>query len=314
MRSFTIDAGGPVFVADFGGSGPPMVLLHGLGGSHLNWMSVGPSLAREYHVLAPDLPGFGRTPSAGRQASIAANTRVLETIVTRVGEGRAFLMGNSMGGLISLGLAATRADLLSALVLVDAALPIPRDVELRLNPVTLRFLLAYLAPRVGEYFFGRLAGSLGAEGLVRTTLERCTVDISRLDPLMVAAMIDLERERMTQPDWHDAVLQGSRSIVQALLIPSRLEHWIQLVATPTLLLHGREDRVMTVRAARAAADLRPDWEYVELADVGHVPMMEMPEEFLAATGDWLRRTRSAAHRAPPPQTRGAGGLISAAPG
>ena len=64
MRSRTVDLGGPVHFADFGGSGPTMVLVHGLGGSHLNWLAVGPALAARARVLAPDLAGFGRTPLA----------------------------------------------------------------------------------------------------------------------------------------------------------------------------------------------------------------------------------------------------------
>src|SRR5204863_477650 len=71
MLSRTLDLDGPVHVADFGGAGPTMVLVHGLGGSHANWLAVGPALAAHARVLAPDLPGFGRTPLAGRSAHVA---------------------------------------------------------------------------------------------------------------------------------------------------------------------------------------------------------------------------------------------------
>ncbi len=54
MRSGTVDLGGSVYFADFGGSGPAMVLVHGLGGSHCNWLAVGPSLSRHARVVAPD--------------------------------------------------------------------------------------------------------------------------------------------------------------------------------------------------------------------------------------------------------------------
>lgn len=287
MRSFTVDIGGPLFIADYGGSGSPAVLVHGLGGSHLNWMSVGPELARSFRVLAPDLPGFGRSPSAGRQASIAANVRLLEELIRDVAGAPALLMGNSMGGLIALGVAAGRSDLLSGLVLIDPALPIPRGQLLRFDPVVLRFVAAYAMPRLGEYFLGRAAVTLGAEGVVRNTLAHCTVNWRRVDPEMVAAMIALERERIQRPDWHEAFLDGGRSIVQTLAVRSHVERWIRAVSAPTLLVHGVRDQVVRVGASRAASDMRPDWEYVEFDDAGHVPMMELPEAFLETVDEWL---------------------------
>ena len=68
-----LDVEGPVYVADFGGDGPVMLLVHGLGGAHLNWMAVAPQLAAHHRVYALDLPGFGRSPLAGRRSTIAAN-------------------------------------------------------------------------------------------------------------------------------------------------------------------------------------------------------------------------------------------------
>lgn len=287
MRSFTADIGGPVFVADYGGTGPPAVLVHGLGGSHLNWMSVGPELARKFHVLAPDLPGFGRSPSAGRQASIAANVRLVEELIRGVAGPPALLIGNSMGGLIALGVAAGRSDLLSGLVLVDAALPFPRNELLRIDPVAFRFVAAYAAPKLGEYLLSRMAVQLGPEGLVRSTLARCTVDWRRVDPEMVGLMIDLERERFERPNWHESVLEGTRSIVQTVMARKHVERWIRAVSAPTLLMHGARDGVVRVSASRAASDIRPDWDYVEFQDAGHVPMMEVPAAFLGSLDDWF---------------------------
>jgi len=289
MRSFTLDVGGPVFVADYGGSGPTMLLVHGLGGSHLNWMSVADSLATSHRVLAADLPGFGRSPSAGRSASIGANLRVLEQLITHVDAGPVVLVGNSMGGLLSLGVAAGRSDLLAGLVLVDPALPAPNRELLRFDPVTIRFLAAFALPRLGARYMDRYGARVGARGMVQQTLERCSVDVRRVDPVMVAALVALETERMSQPRWHNPVIEASRSIVQTLFIRGHVERWIRQVTVPTLLIHGREDRLVTVRAARAAADLRPDWEYVELAGVGHIPQMETPGEFLRVVQSWLAR-------------------------
>jgi pimeloyl-ACP methyl ester carboxylesterase len=100
MISRTVDLGGPLHYVDFGGEGPFIVLVHGLGGSHRNWISVGRELSKYGRVLAPDLVGFGRTPLAGRAADVTSNRRVLERFVDEIAGGRAVLFGNSMGGFL----------------------------------------------------------------------------------------------------------------------------------------------------------------------------------------------------------------------
>jgi pimeloyl-ACP methyl ester carboxylesterase len=75
--------------------------------------------------------------------------------------------------------------------------------------------------------------------------------------------------------------------------------WVGLVEAPTLLVQGDQDRLVRVQSARAVASLRPDWEYHEFAGAGHVPMMEVPAEFLAVTGDWLARHAGDAGQAVP---------------
>ena len=70
MRHRTVDLDGPVHYIDFGGEGKPLLMVHGLGGSALNWMAVGPELAKHNHVLAIDLAGFGQTPLFRRSAAL----------------------------------------------------------------------------------------------------------------------------------------------------------------------------------------------------------------------------------------------------
>ena len=71
MEHRTVDLDGPVHYADFGGTGRPVVLVHGLGGSYANWLAVGPRLAALGRVYALDLAGHGLTPSLGRTGSHA---------------------------------------------------------------------------------------------------------------------------------------------------------------------------------------------------------------------------------------------------
>jgi pimeloyl-ACP methyl ester carboxylesterase len=289
VRSMTLDVDGPIHVADFGGNGDVVLLVHGLGGSHLNWLSVAPQLAERYRVYAPDLPGFGRSPLAGRRSSIAANVDVLTRLIARLSDGPIVLIGNSMGGLIAIGVAAMHPELVSALVLVDPAVPAPRRSRPRFDRVTRRFLAAAFIPSWGARRIGRAVAALGPEQLVNETLRLCSADPSRIEQAVVDAHIALEAERLVQPGWQESFYAATRSLVRVLALKRQVVRWLHLVAAPTLLVQGDEDRLVRVEAARAVASLRPDWEYHEFAGAGHVPMMEVPGEFRAVIGDWLAR-------------------------
>src|ERR1700730_14265697 len=102
MRSLSIDLDGPYHYVDFGGDGPLVVLVHGIGGSHINWIAVGPALAERFHVLAVDMIGFGLTPLAGRRADIPTQQAYLDRFIRAAGGGWATLLGHSMGGLVAM--------------------------------------------------------------------------------------------------------------------------------------------------------------------------------------------------------------------
>src|SRR3989442_14019359 len=131
MRSRTIDLDGPVHYADFGGTGPTLVLVHGLGGSHVNWLAVAPVLARRARVLAVDLAGFGRTPLGERSADVPSNRLLLDRFIiassppiefpTTIAGPAAIVVGNSMGGLLAMMEAAVAPERVAALALVAPA-------------------------------------------------------------------------------------------------------------------------------------------------------------------------------------------------
>src|ERR1035438_181237 len=103
-QSRWIDLDGPVHYLDFGGpaDGPVIVCVHGLGGSSVNWAAIAPLLAHRYRILAPDLAGHGLTQSAGRGTGVAANRALLHRFIESGPGSPVILMGNSMGGMISL--------------------------------------------------------------------------------------------------------------------------------------------------------------------------------------------------------------------
>src|SRR5450759_1133625 len=98
-------------------------MVHGLGGNAMNWMAVGPELARAHRTLALDLAGFGRTPLFRRSAAVGANAVLVHRFIQEVIGEPVVLMGNSMGGHIAILEGADHPRSVSALVLVDPAIP-----------------------------------------------------------------------------------------------------------------------------------------------------------------------------------------------
>src|SRR6188472_4502095 len=109
--AITIDVDGPIVYREWDGPRETtFVLLHGLGGSHLSWLQVAPGLSGLGRVVALDLPGFGRSPAAGRGSRVMDSRRSLARFLDRVSDGRVILVGNSMGGLIAMTEAAVEPD------------------------------------------------------------------------------------------------------------------------------------------------------------------------------------------------------------
>lgn len=285
MRTRTVDVGGPLHVADFGGDGPAMVLLHGLGGSHLSWMRLGPMLAERARVYAPDMVGFGRTPPAGRSSSVWGNRRVLDRFLHEVVGTPALLVGNSMGGLISLLQAAENPGSVAGLVLMDPAVPVAPGA--RPEAQVSRAYALQMVPGVGEAFLRRRLERLGPEGQVRESFAVCCTDPGRVPPEVVAAHVDMVRWRASQPWAAPASLRASRSMLALLLWRRRFHAVVRRVQAPTLLLQGMDDRLITVAAALLVARRRPEWTFRPLRGIGHLPHLEDPDATAAEIGRWI---------------------------
>src|SRR5471030_780675 len=94
----------PVHYVDHGGpvDGPLLVMVHGLGGSLVNWAALAPLLTDTCHVVALDLMGFGLTQAGTQSTSVASNQQMLQRFLSEVVVGPAILVGNSMGAMIAI--------------------------------------------------------------------------------------------------------------------------------------------------------------------------------------------------------------------
>jgi pimeloyl-ACP methyl ester carboxylesterase len=270
---------------------PPIVFVHGLGGSHLNWCLIGPQLAAGRRAVALDLRGFGLTPGLRSNSSVEANARLVGRFVNEVIGTPVILVGNSMGGLISILETAAHPGMIKALVLIDPALPAPLQ-----KPdwqVTGQFLL-YALPGLGELAVARLLASVSPEAAVQQLVQLCFAEPSRADPVMIEAEVALAaRRRPVTPAQASArarvFLAAARSLLRVLGRRRRYAAMMASIDIPVLLIGGDADRLVPVAAMRQAAARNPHWESVILADVGHTPQLEVPGGVAGAIRDWLDR-------------------------
>jgi pimeloyl-ACP methyl ester carboxylesterase len=288
-QSRVVDLGGPVHYVDFGGpeTGPAVVLVHGLGGSHLNWDLFAPLLTPHARVWALDLPGFGRSEPGGRKASVSANAAALQRFLAEVVGEPAILVGNSMGGMLSILATGERPEAVTGLVLLDPAVPGPRRA---LDPLVAVMFAIYAVPFVGERFMRMRRTRQSELARVREMLTLVGVDPDAVPPAVIDRSVTLLQEREDVEGMDRAFLAAARSLLRLLVDPRRYRKAMASIRVPVLLVHGDRDRLVPVAAARDIARRHPSWRYIELADVGHVPQLQVPDRLARDVLAWLDET------------------------
>lgn len=283
-----VDLGGPVHYAEW--DGPPgrtFVLVHGLGGSHLQWVRVAPELARHGRVLAVDLAGFGRTPRAGRSAKLTAQRVLLARFIDEVVGGPVVLAGHSMGGAIAIMQASIEPSSVSGLVLTASVFPWEGvQAALLRSPALLAGFVLYRG-RLGEWAARQRVNADNADRIVRLSLRLMTTDAAALPEDLVRAHVALLTEQARDPDVAAAFLESSRSLIRLGQTPERARTLIDGVKCPVVVIHGRRDRLVPAALAWTATESHPDWMVRVLPDVGHIPQMEAPERWMRSVEDWL---------------------------
>lgn len=242
---------------------PPLVLVHGFGGDKDNWAMLAPYLTDRYHLIVPDMVGFGdnaRPDDVGYD--IAAQTDRLVAFLDAMGIGQCHLVGNSMGGWIALHAALDHPDRLTTLTLVNNAGV--RGAE----PSELEQL-----PRDGP------------SPLVATDardLKRLMAFIAHKPRFIPSRFLDVVfAERAASSALHDQIFWTIAADIEERPLNDRLAD----VRVPTLIIWGRHDRLIHVSCLAELQAGIAGSEAVIFEDAGHVPMLEKP----AATASVLRR-------------------------
>ena len=282
--------GGEVFVRRTSWTGPVdgsagprerAVYVHGLGGASTNWTDLAALLAVRFDGWAVDLPGFGRSqPPRRARYSLRGHVRavvdVLEHVRDQPGEGAGrpvHLVGNSLGGLVSVLVASRRPDLVASLTLISPAMPV-----YRVPTAFSRALLLLLLPGVPSLAARRIGG-ISPEESVRAMISMCFGEPSRVPPQRLEQAVQEMRERAEQP-WADRALVGSmRGLITSYLKVGAANAWraARSLSVPTLVIWGDRDRLVDPALAPRLADAVPDSRLLVIPGVGHVAMLEAPE-------------------------------------
>lgn len=263
-----IDAGGYRTHYHEAGSGDTIVFVHGSGPgvtAWANWRRTLPVFARSYHVLAPDILGFGYSDrpegiAYGKDVWVAHLIAFLEA----KGVARCHIVGNSMGGALAIALAVRRAELVDRLVLMGSTgvvFPITPGLDAVWGYQPDRALMRKL---IAEYF--AYDASIATDELVE---------------LRYAASI--------QPGFQESYGRmfppPRQNGIEDLATP--LED-IARIASPTLLIHGRDDKVIPLAVSYELLRLIPDAQLHVFGRCGHWTQIERLDEFNAMVETFLR--------------------------
>jgi pimeloyl-ACP methyl ester carboxylesterase len=253
------------------GEGFPLVLLHGLGASSFSWReNLGP-LSRHFRVLAPDLPGHGRTPAASvpdfRLETLGQG--ILE-LLDRRRLPRAFVAGNSLGGSLALWLAAAAPRRFPALALLAPAAAL-RRLPLIFYPLRLPWVGPALAACLGPWIvpWGLKLAYHRRELITPEVVAGYAVTFRPL-----ANRLALCRLARNQEAWP----------------PTRVEALLGRITQPGCLVWGEQDRILPPSQARWLAARLPGWEFHLLPGVGHAPQEEAPDEVNQILVAFFRRS------------------------
>lgn len=255
------------------GNGPALVLIHGFIVNHQEFDEVIDHFATRFHVIAPDLPGFGESekPNPTRYAyGVESFAEAVADLIAAFDVGRAHVLGHSMGGAVALSLAANHAELVQRLVVVDPlSYAFPRDFKSRLP-----FL-----PVIGPIVFKQLYGRAMFRAYFRDDVFSPGFEV----PL---ARIDEHYDRFNTPAARESAYATLRTMPDTRTVVARLGR----ITAPTLVVWGRGDKMFPVALAqRLAREIQN--ASLEVMDTGHSPHEEKPREFAALVTEFLEGRR-----------------------
>jgi pimeloyl-ACP methyl ester carboxylesterase len=277
-ESSTIELHGEVYTYRAAGSGPLVVLLHGIAGSSATWERVIPRLSGNHKVIAPDLLGHGGSPKPRGDYSLGAYANLIRDLLDGLGEERGTIVGHSLGGGVALQFAYQYPERCERLVLISSG-GLGREVHAILRAAVLpgaEVVLPWLSA----------AAARSIETLVKT--------FGRLGFRESADLAETWRSfvSLEDPNARRAFLYTVRGIID--LGGQRVDATDKLYLTaglPTLIVWGEQDPLIPVEHAYRAHESIPGSRLEIFPGAGHYPYLDDPELFAAIFLDFIQTTR-----------------------
>ncbi len=259
------------------GSGPVLLLIHGMAGTCDNWEAVIEPLAINHTVIAPDFPGHGASAPGGGDYSLGSLASGLRDLMLTLGHERATLVGHSLGGGVALQFTYQFPEMVERLVLVSSG-GLGPDVSPVLRAAALPGAELFISATAGV---GSRIGSVVGRGL----------GLVGLRPSADLAEVTRGYATLTDPERRKAFVATLRSVVgtQGQRVAA-LDKLYLADALPLLIIWGENDPIIPVDHAREAHAQLPSSRLEIFEDTGHVPQLERPGRFIAVLERFLAET------------------------
>lgn len=261
------------------GSGPPVVLIHGLGCSRRTWHRVASRLAQTHTVIAVDLPGHGESDPPDGDFSPGAHAAAIRDLLDHVGLHRVDLVGHSLGGGIAMAFAHLFPDRTRTMTLISSG-GFGREVTVMLRAATV--------PGAEEALTLISHLPVGVQRLGLSALSRLPGVLSPFDvDSLGASLADLR-----SPATRSSFVRTARTVLDLYgQSVSAQNHLPMLAGRPVLLIWGGDDRTIPPSHHRRLAARLPSARTLEIPEAGHFPQETAPtlvvlaiEDLLAAPG------------------------------
>jgi pimeloyl-ACP methyl ester carboxylesterase len=270
-----------LFYYELGAANPhTMLLIHGLGDEADTWRHILKPLGEQYHIIALDLPGFGRSGLPENKITPPLLLNCLLEILKAKKIETTILVGSSLGGILAHAFGLKYTKKVEGMVLIGGTLfqiDTMGDFSLRLMQI----------PLLGEWLYKRLRKDPQA---AYDSLRNVYLDLNE----MPQADREFLFTRVNNRVWSDKQCQAYFSTLRNLSpwIKSQQEECLdqlENLTIPTLVLRGEHDSLFSKKNAIGVKKVQPNTTFAEIADSGHLPHQEAPEEFLSLLGQWLKR-------------------------
>lgn len=245
------------------GTGPPVILIHGFGGSMWQWEHQQHALSQHFRVLTLDLPGAGLSDKPEIDYRPDQMLDFLLGFMDAVKIPHATLVGNSMGAGLAIGMALTHPTRVAKLVLIDG---LPQHVMEKLTSPSVRRALETPAPAwlisLGNWLFGGL--------MTESVLKEIVHDPALLTP----AVLDRSNRNRQRPGMIKPIMAARENLP---LWESGFAAQLGAITHPTLVIWGEEDRVFPIAVGEELHQAIKGSQFTRVPNAGHIPQWEQPD-------------------------------------